>query len=422
MHRQCNLDQMHILKMTNPLTGSLTNKVLSGVAFKEQKHKKKIIAHLSDKKESTIPEIADLLNISVPKSNELITILLSEGLVIESGHKSEGIGRRATTYGLNKDRCYFLGVEIKKYTINIALMGFDKSIEKKSLNIPFPFLDPLESLDAIIDHISEFLKQPGIQKDKIAGVGLSVAGRINAKTGEILTFYHFGDAPVKTKLEEALGLPVYLDNDSRTIAYGEYFFGGIASPENMLVVNLDYGLAIGIFINGKPVYGTSGYAGELGHAPLSNNEKICYCGKKGCLETEASGFALIDYITSKMKEGSSSRLSQTLDQKGYLELEDIVQAVKKGDNLAIEGMSEIGYKLGKGLAVALNLLNPSAIIIGGALSAIGEPMLMSIQTSIFQHSLSIVNADTVVAVSKINVQAGLLGCCVLVRDKILGLL
>ena len=75
--------------------------------------------------------------------------------------------------------------------------------------------------------------------------------------------------------------------------------------------------------------------------------------------------------------------------------------MEKGDNLAIEGMSEIGYKLGKGLAVALNLLNPSAIVIGGALSAIGDPMLMSIQTSIFQHSLSIVNADTVVTVSKL---------------------
>ena len=64
-------------------------------------------------KESTIPEIADLLNIKVPKANELVTILLSEGLVIESGHKSEGIGRKATTYILNKDSCYFLGVEIK---------------------------------------------------------------------------------------------------------------------------------------------------------------------------------------------------------------------------------------------------------------------------------------------------------------------
>ena len=82
---------------------------------------------------------------------------------------------------------------------------------------------------------------------------------------------------------------------------------------------------------------------------------------KGLPETEASGLALINYITTKMKEGSSSRLSQTLTQKGYIELEDIVHAVEKGDNLAIEGMSEIGYKLGKGLAVALNLLTQAPL-------------------------------------------------------------
>lgn len=407
--------------MISILLNIFSEKDLSGVAYKEQNHKKKIISHLSDKKEATIPEISEVLNISIPKVNELVTGLLTDGLVIECGQRSEGIGRKAATYGLNKSSCYFLGVEIKKYTLTIALMAFDKSIEAIAADIPFPFPDPHEALDAITDHINRFLDQSGIDRGIVAGVGLSVAGRINAKTGEILTFYHFGDAPVKAILEESLNLPVYLDNDSRTIAYGEYFFGGITARQNMIVVNLDYGLAIGIFINGKPVYGTSGYAGELGHIPLFNNEKICFCGKKGCMETEASGYALIDYINSKMKEGSSSRLSHTLSQKGYLELSDIVQAVKKGDNLAIEGISEIGYKLGKGLAVALNMLNPSAIVIGGALSAIGDPLLMPVQTSIFQHSLSIVNEDTRVTVSKINVQAGILGACVLVRNKILGL-
>ena len=81
----------------------------------------------------------------------------------------------------------------------------------------------------------------------------------------------------------------------------------------------------------------------------------------------------------------------------------------------------MGYKLGKGLAVAINLLNPSAIVLGGVLSAIGQPFLLPVQTSIFQHSLSLVNTDTIVSVSKINQKAGLLGCCLLVRDKILGL-
>ena len=217
-------------------------------------------------------------------------------------------------------------------------------------------------------------------------------------------------------------MPVYIDNDSRTIAYGEYFFGRKKYPENVIVINLDYGIGTGVFIEGKPLYGASGYAGELGHIPLFNNEKICLCGKKGCLQTEASGMALIEFITAKMQDGSNSRLKPILEKKGFIELEDIVEAVHLGDNLAIEGVTEIGTNLGKGLAVAINLFNPNVIVIGGKLSALGDSLLLPvIQSSIFQYSLSLVNTDTEIVVSKINEKAGLLGCCLLVRDKTLGL-
>jgi transcriptional regulator of PTS gene len=400
----------------------LNESEITGVAFKEQERKKKIIALLSAKKESTIPELADYLNISIPKANELTIGLVEEGLVREAGQRAEGIGRKATAYSLNQNSCYFLGVEIKKYKINIGIMGFDKTITNSILNIPFPFLDPHESLDAIIREINNFLERSPVPKDKIIGMGLSIAGRINVKKGEILTIYHFEDAPVKNILEEAIELPVYIDNDSRTIAYGEYYFGRKKYPPNAIVVNLDYGLGTGIFIDGKPVYGASGYAGELGHIPLFYNEKICFCGKKGCLETEASGIALIELITHKMSEGSNSRLRAVLGKKGLLELEDIIEAVHLGDNLAIEAVTKIGQSLGKGLAVAINLFNPDIIVLGGTLSSISDSLLLPVvQSSIFQHSLSLVNTDTEITISKINEKAGLLGCCLLVRDKTLAL-
>ena len=408
--------------MNYSVFGHLNGTELSGIAFKEHVHKKKIIAQLSANKESTIPELADLLNISIPKVNELMVGLVEEGLVREAGQKTEGVGRKATSYSLNQSSCYFLGVEIKKYKINIGLMGFDKTITDSVMDIPFPFLDPHESLNAIIKEINDFLSHLSITKDKIIAVGLSIAGRINVKKGEILTIYHFEDAPVKTILEQAIELPVYIDNDSRTIAYGEYYFGKKKYPENAIVVNLDYGIGTGIFIDSKPVYGASGYAGELGHIPLFNNEKICLCGKKGCMQTEASGISLIEFITNKMNEGSNSRLRSVLKRKGFLELEDIVESVHLGDNLAIEAVTQIGYKLGKGLAVAINLFNPGVIVLGGALSALNESLLLPVvQSSIFQHSLSLVNTDTQIVVSKINTKAGLLGCCLLVRDKTLGL-
>jgi predicted NBD/HSP70 family sugar kinase len=154
---------------------------------------------------------------------------------------------------------------------------------------------------------------------------------------------------------------------------------------------------------------------------MYSNQKICYCGKKGCFETEASGLALIEFLNKKINEGSSSRLQSVIAKKGFLELEDIIEAVQHGDNLAIEGVAEISHKLGKGLAVAINLLNPELIVLGGMLAALGEPLLLPVKTSIMQYSLSLVNSDTKIVLSSINQKAGLRGCCLLVRDKIIGL-
>jgi len=402
----------------------LNEPMLSGVAYKNQSRKKRVISHFSTKRESTIPELSDLLNISIPKTTELVAGLLEEGLLKDTGRKTCGLGRKAVIYSLNPGSCYFLGVEIRKYKINIGLMGFNTSIIESSLDIPFDFLEARESLDAIIREIKNFLSKTNVPKEKIIGFGLSLAGRINVKTSEILSIYHFGNAPVKTMLEEEFGLPVFIDNDSRTLAYGEYNFGKLGLPyseKNVCVVNLDYGIAIGIFVNGVPVYGASGYAGEIGHIPMFNNEKICFCGKKGCLQTEASGLALIDFLNKKINEGSSSRLQHTIAKKNFLELEDIIYAVHHGDNLAIEGVTEIAHKLGKGLAVAINMLNPELIVLGGMLSALGEPLLLPVKTSIMQYSLGTVNRDTKVVLSSIHHKAGLPGCCLLVRDKILGL-
>ena len=409
----------HTIRLFNE---SKNGKELSSVVHKDINLKRKIFSMMSEKTELTVNDIAEALNISTPKAGELLSVLVKEKLIRETGKRSTGPGRKASLYILRHDSCYFLGVEIKKYKINIGLMGFDKRIVKSKLDIPFLYQEAGESLKEIIQIINNFLAEIKIDRDKIAGVGISVAGRINVRTGEILTIYHFSDAPIKSFLEKELDMPVYLDNDSRTIAYGEFHFGNRKREKEVLVMNLDYGMAIGIFVQGKPVYGASGYAGELSHIPLFNNEKICFCGKKGCLETEASGYALIQKITDAMEAGSNSILKRVLDKKKFLEIEDILHAVEKGDNLTLQTISSIAENLGRGLAITINIFNPELIIIGGGLSALGEPLLLPLKTSIIHHSLNLVNNDTRIVLSNLHYRAGLLGCCLLVRDKILGLL
>lgn len=394
---------------------------LTGVAFKDHARRQLIISRLSNMEEITINEIAESLNISVPKATELLNELAEAGFVVEKGKRADGPGRKATFYGLAPDVCYFLGVEIRKYKLNLGLMGFDKRMIKASYDIPFFSEDEHESLAEIVKQIRRFIDASELPVERMVGMGVSISGRVNMHTGEILTIYHFSDAPVKKTLEDAFGMPVYLDNDSRSLAYGEFHFGARTTESEVLVLNLDYGMALGIFINGKPVFGASGYAGELGHIPLFDNEKICFCGKKGCMETEASGRALIEWIIQQMNEGSNSILARVLAKKGIIELEDVVDAVKKGDNLAILAIGNVADKIGRGLAVTINLLNPQLIILGGILSEVGECLLLPVKTSLIQHSLTLVNADTRVVLSNLCEKAGLLGTCLLVRDKIAGL-
>lgn len=395
---------------------------LSSVMLKDLKLKRKIMVLMSKSHEVSINEIAASLDISTPKAALLMNELTGEKLIKVVGKRTAGPGRKASLYALRHDNCFFLGVEIKKYKINVALMGFDKKILKSHLDIPFHYQEAGESLKEIVLIINNFLREVKVDRSLIAGLGVSVAGRINVRTGEILTIYHFSDAPIKAILEQELQMPVYLDNDSRTIAYGEYFFGNRKQEKEVLIMNLDYGMGIGIFVNGRPVYGASGYAGELSHIPLFNNEIICFCGKKGCLETEVSGNALIKKVIELINSGSNSILKKVLNKKGFLELEDVLLAVEKGDNLTLQAIGIIAGKLGRGLAITINIFNPQLIIIGGALSAIGEPLLLPLKASIIQHSLNLVNADTQVVLSNLHFRAGLLGCCLLVRDKMLGIL
>lgn len=394
---------------------------LSGVAFKDQNRKKKIISILSTSGESTVNDFADLLNISIPKATELISGLEKEGFVRTTGRRNDGPGRKAAVFALAPDSFYFVGLEIKKYTISIGLLGFDKEMIYQELDIPFLFESTSISLSKIVHNLHDFFDRCGVPREKIAGIGCSISGRVNVHTGAILTIYHFGDAPVKELLEKEFGIPVYLDNDSRAIAYGEFHFGKKRNEQEVLVLNLDYGVAVGIFVKGMPVYGVSGYAGELGHIPLFDNEKICFCGKKGCLETEASGKALIENIEVAMENGSNSLLQPILAERGRIELEDVLEAIRRGDNLALSAMAQIASSLGRALAVTINLLNPGLIIIGGKLSAVGDALLLPVKSFILRHSLSVVNNDTQVEMSELGDKAGLLGCCLLVRDKVLGL-
>lgn len=397
----------------------LGNPMVGGVAHKNSSVKRQIIKILDANGHLTIPELSRELPMSVPKVTSLVNDLIREGLLVDLGKIESTGGRRANTYGLAGTACYFIGVDVKRYYINIGLLDFNKHIVKLEEKVPYPLENTQQALAALIQSIKKFIKDRGITKSKILGMGINLSGRVNNITGYSYSYFHFQEEPLAALIEKETGIKTFLENDANAMAYGEYEQGVVADEKNVLFINLDYGTGSGIIIDGKVYYGKSGFSGEFGHIPFFDNNIICGCGKKGCLETEISGQALVRKVKEKLAGGATSILSKKYKNIESLKLEDLIEAARQEDVLVIELLSEMGEMLGRALSVLINIFNPELVILGGTLSETGEYLRLPTKSAMNKFSLSLVNNDTQLKVSKLGEKAGVVGACLIARRKVM---
>lgn len=408
------------MKSKTAVSGFFSEDMLAGgVANKNKSVKKLIIKILDTTGNLTIPELSRELNMSVPKVTSLVTSLIKEGLLIDLGKIESTGGRRANTYGLAGNACYFIGVDVKRYYINIGLLDFNKHIINLEEKIPYPLENTQQSLNTLIQTIKNFIKDRGINKSKILGMGINLSGRVNNITGYSYSYFHFQEEPLAGIIEKEVGIKTFLENDANAMALGEYEQGVVADEKNVIFINLDYGTGSGIIIDGKVYYGKSGFSGEFGHIPFFDNNIICGCGKKGCLETEISGQALLRKVKEKLAKGATSVLSKKAKNIDNLKLEDLIEAAKQEDVLVIELLSEMGEMLGRALSVLINIFNPELVIMGGTLSETGEYLRLPTKSAINKFSLSLVNNDTQLKISKLGEKAGVVGVCLIARRKVI---
>lgn len=391
---------------------------LSGVAYKNQQLKRDIIGNIDISGNCTITDLASALNISVPKITNLVNELIEAGLVKDYGKIDSTGGRRASMYGLVAEACFFVGVDIKKYYINIGLLDFKKNLVTIQEKIPYTLANTVEAYNDLISIINNFIENAPVEKSKILSLGINLSGRVNYASGYSYSFFHFHEEPLSDTIEKDTGIKTFIENDSRAMGYGEFLCGAVNTEKNVLYLNMDYGIGLSMMIDGKIYYGKSGFSGEFGHIPVFNNEILCHCGKKGCLETEASGTALIKSFQEKIAAGTNSLLLTEKKNIDALQLYDVVQAALNEDILAIELIAAIGEKIGRGLAVLINILNPELIILGGPLAETGDYIRLPIKSAINKFSLSLVNNDTQLKTSKLGEKTGVLGACLMARNKL----
>ena len=384
--------------------------------------KKTILFLCIEHGEHSISALSDAIGASVPTVTKLIGELIDEGFMTDLGKSGTSGGRRPSIYGLNPEAGYFVGVDIRNTHACIAVTDFKGGLIAFKDDIPFKIFANEESIHNIASSIREFISKENIEWNKIMGLGVSIPGRVNPVTGYSNSYSFDDNRPISRILEEDLGIHVALENDSRAMTYGEYLGGGL-KEKNMLFVNVSWGLGMGIIADGRLYYGTSGFSGEFGHFPLLDNGQMCRCGKLGCLETGASGSALVRMIGDKLAQGRASALAPKFKAEGKVNLNDIFEAVRNEDTLAIETVEQIGTNLGKGLAGLINIFNPQLVVIGGKVAvAAGDYLMLPIRTAIKRHVLNIANQDTSIKLTKLRQKAAPIGAALLVRSRILGML
>ena len=385
--------------------------------------KETILRRVKNEGRFTVPSIAEEMGLSTTTIAKQLSVLrdeipIDEIELEESGRK----GRKAVIYGIRADSRYFLGVDIKNVGLAIGMMDFTGNIVKKTVDYSYSFENSHENMDLICSKISLFLESLSPEdRVKVSGVGFNIGGRVDSMRGTSASIFNFEetqDTPLADLLSEVIGLPVVIENDTKAMTYAEYIAYGMQWPD-VLYVNIGWGLGLGIIIGGRMYYGANGYSGEMGHMRVYENNILCHCGKKGCLETEVSMMAISRKLQERILKGETSILSQKVRLGEKIDSSDILDAAEKEDQLCIELISETGKELGKQLAGIINLFNPGCIIIGGQLAK-ASPFYFQQQValSVKQHSLKLMNRGLPILLTKLGDDAGITGACLLARDRL----
>lgn len=400
-------------------------------AGKAARTKRQLLTLLIHEPPQTISEIADQLKLSIPTVTKIIGEMVGYGCVKSYGKRETDGGRYPTVYGLVPEAGYFVGVDVKHTYVNLSIIDLLGEEYCSYVGIPYELDNTPEKLDELCQLIVKHIRESKLKPTEVLNVNVNLPGRINSSSGVSYTSFSFiAPQSLATGIQSKTAMHTTIENDTRGMTYGEYTKGGVreqsggrkgkqvqSKGRNMLFLNVSWGIGLGIVIDGKIHMGQSGFAGEFGHIPAFENELLCQCGKRGCLETEVSGQALHREVLQRIQRGEASILAERVHAGEELSMSDIVEGIRKEDSLCLDILSGIGRKLGKQVSSLINIFNPELVVIGGALSQVGEYLTQQIRTEVVRYSPRLVNKDAKIVSSPLGDTAGVLGACMLARSR-----
>jgi predicted NBD/HSP70 family sugar kinase len=383
---------------------------------KQTMHKRKIIKHLYFEGPLSCADLSLLIKRSIPLTARVLSELVEESYVIETGLASSTGGRRPQMYSVRRDLLYVVAVAMDQLITRMSLTDMHNNRVGQEVHVELKLTNNPHALQELADAIEAFIHESGIPKEKIAGVGIGMPGFVDVRKGINHSFLKVSGGSIVSYFESHIGVPVLIDNDSSLIALAELRLGAAQKRQNVMVVNISWGIGLGLILKGELFRGYNGFAGEFSHIPVFMNNKMCSCGKSGCLETEASLLILAEKAVRGLEQGNISLLKDL--PRAHVEdtIQDIVEAALKGDKFAVSLFSEAGYNIGRGIAILIHLLNPELVVLSGRGAAAGRLWLPPIQQAINEHCIPKIAENTEVTISRLCFEAGLTGAAALVME------
>jgi glucokinase len=250
---------------------------------------------------------------------------------------------------------------------------------------------PADVAQAMAQAMSEAAQAAGVTTERLRGVGAGSPGTVDPDSGAVASARNLpgweGRFELAAELDRRLGTPVYVGNDVTVATAAEYRLGAGRGRRSLLGVFWGTGVGGGLILGGRPWHGRGG-AGEIGHMVIQRDGRRCPCGRRGCMEAYAGRAAMEAHARERQRKGHKTKLFELMAQRGKTRLTSSVwwHAIQQGDKLAIELIDEAVEALGAGIASAVNLLDPEAVVIGGGLGVrFGEPYVRRIAEAMGPH-------------------------------------
>ncbi|HSS93090.1 MAG TPA: ROK family transcriptional regulator [Candidatus Dormibacteraeota bacterium] len=374
------------------------------LAWLRERNRERVVEVLRTQGRTSQAEIARATGLSRTTVSTLVTGLKESGLVFEVDAKapdSRG-GRPGVQLVFQDSARAVVGIDFGHSHAQVAVADLAHNVLAERLCDLDVNNRAVEALDVAARMVDEVLCEAGLERGAVIRAGIGIPGPVDRSRGTV------GSATIlpgwlglriAEEMERRLGLPVEIENDANCGALAELTWGAGRECANFAYIKASTGIGAGLVVDGRLLRGASGTAGEIGHTTLDESGALCYCGNRGCLETVASGPAILQLVGNGHPE--------------LLTLARVIELAAQGDVRCRRAISDAGREIGVAVAGLCNLINPERVVVGGLLSRAGDLLLDPIGEAIQRHAV-LAAADRVEVVPAVFVErAELLGALAL---------